>query len=166
MWVSAKYADRPAELFGFDFTYSYNANPIACAVGIAVLDEIEKRGLCENPVTRGADLRAGLERLKERYPIVGDVRGKGLLLAVELLADQDSKAPLPLDFMATSRIRAHGLNNGIMLYARPSAGARFGQWFIVAPPLTITPDEIYNILERTEATVSAVCEEAQKSELL
>jgi len=93
MWVSAKYADRPAELFGFDFTYSYNANPIACAVGIAVLDEIEKRGLCENAVKRGADLRAGLERLKGRYPIVGDVRGKGLMLGIELVKDRQTKEP-------------------------------------------------------------------------
>ena len=166
MWVSAAHADRLAELSGFEFVYSYNANPIACAVGMAVLDEIEKRGLCANAVARGADLRAGLERLKERYPIVGDVRGKGLLLAVELVADQESKVSLPLDFMATSRVRVHGLNNGIMLYARASAGARFGQWFMVAPPLTVTADEIGQILERTEATVRAVCDEAKKNGLL
>jgi adenosylmethionine-8-amino-7-oxononanoate aminotransferase len=166
MWVSAACADRLAELSGFDFSYSYNANPIACAVGIAVLDEFAQKGLCANAVARGAELRTGLEWLKERYPIVGDIRGKGLLLAVELVANQESKRSLPLDFMATSRIRVHGLSNGIMLYARASAGARFGQWFMVAPPLTITADEIGEVLERTEAAVRALCDEAETSRLL
>lgn len=166
MWVSAARADRLAELAGFEFTYSYNANPIACAVGLAVLEEIEQKNLCANALARGADLRAGLERLKERYPIVGDIRGRGLLLAVELVADQARKTPLPLDFMATGRIRVHGLNNGIMLYARPSAGTRFGQWFMVAPPLTVTEEEMHQVLERTEATVRAVCDEAHAAQLL
>ena len=77
MWVSAAHADLLAATTGFDFSYSYNANPIACAVGSAVLDEFERLDLCANATARGAPLRAGLERLKSDYAIVGDVRGKG-----------------------------------------------------------------------------------------
>jgi adenosylmethionine-8-amino-7-oxononanoate aminotransferase len=166
MWVSAKYADQLAATAGFDFSYSYNANPIACAVGLAVLDEFERLDLCSNAATGGAQLRAGLERLKERYPIVGDVRGKGLLLAVELVADHATKAWLPLEFAATKRLRTHGLNHGMMLYARASAGSRFGQSFMVAPPLTITEAEIDEVLSRTEKAVGALCEEVQLAGLL
>lgn len=166
MWVSAKHADQLAATAGFDFSYSYNANPIACAVGLAVLDEFERLDLCSNATARGAQLRAGLERLKERYPIVGDVRGKGLLLAVELVADHVTKAWLPLEFAATKRLRIHGLNHGIMLYARVSAGSRFGQWFMVAPPLTITEAEIDEVLDRTEKAVRALCAEVQLAGLL
>ncbi len=166
MWVSAKHADQLAATAGFDFSYSYSANPIACAVGLAVLDEFERLDLCLNAIVRGAQLRAGLERLKERYPIVGDVRGKGLLLAVELVADQATKAWLPLEFAATKRLRIHGLNHGIMLYARASAGSRFGQWFMVAPPLTIAEAEIEEVLDRTEKAVRALCAEVQLAGLL
>lgn len=166
MWVSAARVDLLAATVGFDFSYSYNANPIACAVGLAVLDEFERLDLCTNATARGAQLRAGLERLKNRYAIIGDVRGKGLLLAVELVADQDTKAWLPPEFGATSRLRIHGLNNGIMLYSRASAGSRFGQWFMLAPPLTITEAEVNEVLSRTEKAVSALCDEARSARLL
>lgn len=166
MWVSAAHADQLSATVGFDFSYSYNANPIACAVGLAVLDEFERLDLCSNATARGAQLRAGLERLKARYPIVGDVRGMGLLLAVELVADQETRAWLPTPFAATRRLRVHGLANGIMLYARASAGSRFGQWFMVAPPLTITEAEIDEVLTRTEKAVDALCGEARDAGLL
>jgi adenosylmethionine-8-amino-7-oxononanoate aminotransferase len=166
MWASAAHADRLSATAGFDFSYSYNANPIACAVGMAVLDEFDRLDLCANATARGARLRAGLERLKARYPIVGDVRGMGLLLAVELVADQATRASLPPAFAATRRLRIHGLDNGIMLYARASAGSRFGQWFMVAPPLTITEPEVDEVLARTERAVDALCGEARDAGLL
>ncbi len=166
MWVSAAHADLLAVTMGFDFSYSYNANPFACAVGLAVLDEFERLDLCANATARGAQLRAGLERLKNRYAIIGDVRGKGLLLAVELVADPVTKAGLPPEFGATRRLRIHGLNNGIMLYSRASAGSRYGQWFMAAPPLTITEAEIEEVLCRTEKSISALCDEARSARLL
>jgi adenosylmethionine-8-amino-7-oxononanoate aminotransferase len=163
MLVSATFADRLAEVAGFDFSYSYNANPIACAAGQAVLDEFERLDLCANAVRRGAQLREGLEALKDRFPIIGDVRGMGMLLAVELVADQKSKNWLPLEFMATSRLRIHGLNNGIMLYARATAGGRFGQWFMVAPPLMISEAETNEVLRRTEGAVRGLYSDTRAS---
>ncbi|WP_374383655.1 aspartate aminotransferase family protein [Dongia sp.] len=160
MWVSRALADPLAEIAGFDFSYSYNANPMACAAGLAVLDEFERLDLCANAATRGAQLRAGLEALQQRYPIIGDVRGMGLLLAVELVADPVTKASLPAEFQATSRLRIHGLEHGIMLYARASAGGRFGQWFLLAPPLTVTAAEIEEILSRTDKALRDLSRDA------
>ena len=102
-----------------------------------------------------------LNESKSGTLFVGEVRGKGLLLAVELVADQTTKAWLPLEFAATRRLRVHGFNHRIMLYARGSAGSRYGQWFMVAPPLTITEAEVGEVVDRTDKAVKVLCAEVQ-----
>lgn len=149
----AALVDELAALTGFEFQYSYNANPIACAAGLAVLDVYEREGLTAAAAEKGATLRAGLERLKASVPIVGDVRGLGLLLAVELVADRESRASLPTELASADAIRRHGLANGLLIYSRQTSGGRYGHWFIVAPPLTITAEEIAELVERLEATL-------------
>ena len=155
MLAPAAMVDELAGLTGFEFSYSYNANPISCAAGLAILDEFERLALVDRARTVGAKLRAGLEAIRERSPILGDVRGMGMLLAVEMVADKESKEPLPNELLPTERIRILGLDNGVMLYSRPTAGSRFGHWFMVAPPLTITEEECRELLHRTEAAVAA-----------
>ncbi|MDP6343822.1 MAG: aminotransferase class III-fold pyridoxal phosphate-dependent enzyme [Alphaproteobacteria bacterium] len=155
MLAPAAMVDELAGLSGCEFTYSYNANPVSCAAGAAVLDEFERLGLVERARTMGATLRAGLDAIMERSPILGDVRGIGLLLAVEMVADKASKEMLPDNCLPTERIRVHGLENGVLLYSRPTAGSRLGHWFMVAPPLTIGAAECQELLRRTEAAVGA-----------
>ena len=150
----ASMVDELATLGGFESSYSYNANPISCAVGLAVLDEFDRLELVDRAVHLGTLLREGLEAIRDRSPIVGDVRGLGMLLAVEMVADKDSKLPLPVEATPTERIRAHGLRNGVMLYSRETSRGRFGHWFMVAPPLTISDEESVELLRRTEAAVS------------
>lgn len=162
----AALVDRLAELTGFEFSYSYNANPIACAGGIAVLDELAQGALVERARDAGATLRRGLEGMMAESPILGDVRGLGLLLAVEMVADKATKRPFPTDFQPTERIRLHGLDNGILIYSRPTAGGRFGHWFMVAPPLTITDAEIGTLLTRLQASVQGLEQEARAAGLL
>ncbi|MBE9552922.1 MAG: aspartate aminotransferase family protein [Proteobacteria bacterium] len=154
MLAPASMVDHLAELTGFGFSYSYNANPIACAAGIAVLDQFERHGLTARAEQYGARLRSGLEAIMDRYPIIGDVRGMGMLLAVEMVTDKESRTPLPAELLPTERIRIHGLRNRVMLYSRPTAGGNFGHWFMVAPPLTITDAECEELLRRTDAAVS------------
>lgn len=156
MLAPAALVDELAGLTGCEFSYSYNANPISCAAGLAVLDEFERLDLVARAREVGATLRAGLEEIMERSPILGDVRGKGMLLAVEMVADKASKKMLPEACLPTERIRIHGLDQGIMLYSRPTAGSRFGHWFLVAPPLTISDDECAELLRRTEAAVAGL----------
>jgi adenosylmethionine-8-amino-7-oxononanoate aminotransferase len=163
MLAPASMVDELAELTGFEFTYSYNANPVSCAAGSAVLDEFERQGLVERARTLGAKLRSGLDSIKERSPIIGDVRGLGLLLAVELVGEKAAKTSLPATFLPNERIRVHGLQNGVMLYARPTAGSSLGHWFMVAPPLTITEDECDELLRRIEASVSGLLDELKSA---
>lgn len=159
MLAPARMVDQLAELTGFEFQYSYNANPVSCAAGLAVLDEFERLDLVARAAERGARLRAGLEDLQARSPIVGDVRGLGLLMAVELVADRKTKAPLAGDLRPADRVRIHGLRNGLMIYSRPTSGGRYGHWFIVSPPLTIDEEECRELLGRLEATLDDLARE-------
>ncbi len=153
MLVSRAWADDLAAITGFDYTHTYTANPVVCAAGSAVLDYTEQNGLMDNAAAMSEYLTQRLEDLKSTCPMLGDVRGRGLLLGVEMVADQATKAMLPAAAAATDRIRIHGLNNGLMIYSRRTSGGNYGDWFIVAPPLCITREQCDDLIERLSATL-------------
>lgn len=161
MLAPAAMVDRLAALTGFNFSHTYNANPISCAVGLAVLDEYARDGLIEAAAERGAQLREGLEAMAARRPCIGDVRGAGLLLAVEMVRDRAARQPFPPDFLPTERVRVCGLRHGLIIYSRRTANGRHGDWFMVAPPLTITRAECDELLERLERTLADLEAEAE-----
>ena len=80
---------------GMEYFNTFGGNPVSCRVGLAVLDVIEEEGLQEHARRVGERLLAGLERLVERHPIVGDARGSGLFQGIELVTDRDSLDPAP-----------------------------------------------------------------------
>jgi adenosylmethionine-8-amino-7-oxononanoate aminotransferase len=166
MLAPATMVDELAALTGCEFSYSYNANPVSCATGMAVLDEFDRQDLVNRARTTGAKLRTGLEDIGDRSPIIGNVRGMGMLLAVELVANKTTKEMLPDAARPGERIRMHGLDNGIMLYTRPTGGSLFGHWFMVSPPLNITDEECAEILRRTEASVDGFCRELRSGWLI
>ncbi|MDX6377055.1 MAG: hypothetical protein QOE98_1358 [Gaiellaceae bacterium] len=143
----ASMVDELAGLTGFNVSHTFNANPICCAAGVAVIDEVVDRDLMGNAERMGAYLRAGLERLKERSPLIGDVRGRGLLNAIELVADRDTMATFGPGVDPGDRLRVHATKHGILLYARRQNGGRFGDWSVIAPPLIVTEAEIDEIVE-------------------
>jgi adenosylmethionine-8-amino-7-oxononanoate aminotransferase len=153
MMVSAEATDRVLAGGGFTFGHTAAANPISCAVGLAVLDALEEEGLMEKAVERGQQLRAGMERLMARHPVIGDVRGRGLLMAVELVADPAAKAPFPSSFDAPAQFRRLGFLEGLTIYARRTNNGHFGEWFMLAPPLTITEAETDDLLVRLDRTL-------------
>ncbi len=128
--------------------FTYGGNPLACAAGLAVLDEIAEQDMMSNAVAMGKTLKARLEALMQRYEIIGDVRGKGLLMAFELVSDRETMAPLPKDLNAYDRLVEIAYENGLIIYARRTRGGLEGDHFLVAPPMICTEAQIDEIMEK------------------
>jgi putrescine aminotransferase len=125
--------------------YTYNGHPTACAVALANLDIIEREGLLTAAVEVGEHLLGGLRELEE-LPVVGEVRGVGMMLAVELVADKRTHEPLP-DAEQLERVIMH--ETGVIV-------RNCAHNLVMSPPLVMTTDEsdecvlaIRSVLERT-----------------
>lgn len=155
-------AEAVLEAGSFPHGFSYAGNPLAAAVGLAVLDVLEGRDLMARAVDRGAQLRSGLEALQAGSRIVGDVRGKGLLLGVEFVADRASRRPFPLEADVARLVTATAADEGLLVYPRRGGGGLSGDHVLVAPPLTISADEVDELLARFERTMER-CERRLES---
>ncbi|MCM2402570.1 aspartate aminotransferase family protein [Rhizobium sp. S153] len=131
--------------------YTYSAHPVSAAVGLEVL-RLYENGLLENGVKAGARLMAGLEALRD-HPLVGDVRGRGMLAAVELVVDKQKKTPLPAAAEPARRIFDRAWDNGLVI--RAFANGILGY----APPLCCTDADIDAIIERTRRTLDQTLED-------
>jgi len=129
--------------------FTYSGHPTTCAVALANIAIIEGEGLVERAATTGAHLNQALQELEE-LPAVGNVRGKGMMAAVELVADKATKVPFPASANMGPRVMKEMMKRG--LYTRV-----LGDTILLAPPL-ITPietiDQIVQILGESIAAVS------------
>ena len=113
----------------------------------------------ENATETGALLKAELEGLMTRFPFIGDVRGMGMLLAFELVADRETKEPLPPGLRAFDRLTEQAHQRGLIIYPRRSRGGYSGDHLLVAPPMITTPAQVGEIMEKlTEALVAFAAE--------
>lgn len=131
---------------GYAHGYTYAGNPLSCAAGLGVLREILERNLIGNATARGDELKDRLDALKQRYAFVGDVRGKGLLLAFEFVADRRTMEPLPAELEAHSRLVEIAYRRGLIIYSRRTRGGTVGDHFMVCPPLIVTAAQIDEIM--------------------
>lgn len=144
-----------AESGGFLHGHTYASNPLSCAIGHAVVSEMLEQNLMANAERMGALLRARLEALKATSAILGDVRGKGLLLAIEIVADKATKVILPAERQAVYRIIELGIERGLLLYSRRTANGRYGEWLMITPPLIVTAAEVDEIAALIGETLQA-----------
>ncbi len=144
---------------GFQHGHTYAGNPLACAAGLAVLDEIERQDLIGNAARMGDRLKARLEGLKNRFPFIGDVRGKGLLLAAEMVADPMTMQPLPKEMNAYNRIVDLAYDRGLIIYSRRTRGGFEGDHFLVCPPLIIDEPQVDEIMAVLEDSLSVLATE-------
>ncbi|MCR8725521.1 aminotransferase family protein [Frigidibacter sp. ROC022] len=140
---------------GFVHGFTYAGNPLACAAGCAVLEQIESRDLTGNAARMGVKLTERLRGLMQRYPLIGDVRGKGLLTAFELMADRNSKAPLPAELNAHSRLVDIAYDNGLIIYSRRSRGGTAGDHFLVCPPMIVNEAQLDDITDRLDRSLAS-----------
>lgn len=139
--------DTVMEAGGFQHGYTYAGNPLACSAGLAVLTELFENDLIENAADKGLKLRAKLMSLMDRYPFIGDVRGKGLLMAFELVADRQTMDPLPVDLSAHTVLVEEAYRRGLIIYSRRTRGGTVGDHFMVCPPLIVTDDQLDEIMQ-------------------
>jgi adenosylmethionine-8-amino-7-oxononanoate aminotransferase len=140
-----------AENPGFVEGHTFEGNPISCAAGLAVLREILERDLCANARVQGERLRAGFRRLADKYGVIGDIRGKGLLQGVEFVSDPATKEPFPAATAFGIRVGRRALANGLLCRFDP-------HWLAFGPPLVVTAeqlDEMVDILDRSMGEVLA-----------
>jgi len=126
---------------------TFGGNPVVCAMGKAVLEIIEREKLQENSLKMGNYIIAGLEKLKAKHRIIGDVRGKGLLLGIELVKDHTTKEPAKAEVAQMLELcREMGLLVG--------KGGLWGQVIRFAPPMCITQADADFMLEVFDAAFS------------
>jgi adenosylmethionine-8-amino-7-oxononanoate aminotransferase len=143
---------------GFAHGYSYAGNPLACSAGLAVLEELLEHKLVEKAERQGQKLRVRLQTLMRRYPFVGDVRGKGLLLAFELVKDRESMEPLDPALQAHIALVDEAYGRGLIIYSRRTRGGIAGDHFMVCPPLIINDAQIDELMELLIASLDAFAE--------
>ncbi|SLN66557.1 Taurine--pyruvate aminotransferase [Roseovarius litorisediminis] len=131
---------------GFIHGHTYAGNPLACAAGLAVINEIETNDLTGNAARMGDLLAGHLRDLMQKYPIIGDVRGKGLLMAFELMLDRQTKTPLPTGLNAYNRLVDIAYANGLIIYSRRTRGGLTGDHFLVCPPMITTEVQLQEII--------------------
>lgn len=137
---------------GFWFYTSHLNEPLPAAVGLAVIDAIRDEKLVEAAREKGEYLKAGFVRLQERHSIIGDVRGRGLLMGVDFVRDRVSKQPAEKEAEEISRLC---LERGLFM----SPIRQRGRYFVwrVAPPLTISYAEMDRALEIVDESICRVC---------
>lgn len=140
---------------GFINGFTYAGNPLACAAGCAVLDEIAAQDLTANAARMGEALAMRLRGLMQRYPLIGDVRGKGLLAAFELMADRHTKDPLPAHLNAHARLVDIAYDNGLIIYSRRTRGGTSGDHFLVCPPMIVTEAQLDDITQRLDQSLAS-----------
>jgi 4-aminobutyrate aminotransferase len=128
---------------------TFGGNPLASTYALANLDNIEEQKLQERAYKIGNSLYRGLKDLEDRYDIVGEVRGKGLLIGIELVTDGESKAP---DAAAASRVMETCKENGLLL----GRGGLYGNVLRLSPPLIITEDDAARAVETLDVAFGEV----------
>ena len=134
----------------FVHNITYEAHPVAAAAALTVLGIIERDGLVENAARQGEYLIASLNGLAARHSLIGDVRGKGLLTAFELVADRETRAPLPVELGVTPLLHRLARERGVLMYPGAGADGIVGDQFLVTPPLIVTRADIDEIVGRIE----------------
>ncbi|MBP5858290.1 aspartate aminotransferase family protein [Marivibrio halodurans] len=140
---------------GFIHGYTYAGNPLACAAGAAVIEELERLDLIAAAERQGAKLKAELEGLMDRYPFIIDVRGRGLLLAFELGRDRESMAPLPVAMNGFTDLVEDAYARELIIYSRRTRGGLKGEHFMICPPLIVEDAHIGEIVEKLTGALDA-----------
>ena len=147
-------SDRIAEAFesnrnavgSIGHGYTYSGHPVGAAAALATLKETRRLDVAANAGARGTELMAGLKALQGKHELIGDVRGQGLMCALELVSDRKAKTAAAKDVL--QRVQDGAYEAGVMVR---TSGANI----IVSPPLVVTADDVNRILTALDAGLTA-----------
>lgn len=137
----------------FHHGHTYAGNPLSCGIASKVIDIIEREGWVDNAAQQGEYLMNQLQKLYDN-PIVGDIRGKGLMLGVELVKDQTTKEPFDPSLKANALVTNICLDEGLVPY--PGGGSvdgRRGDHLQITPPINITKDQVDELVDRLDKSL-------------
>lgn len=146
--------EKIAEAFEADKTtfgaighgYTYSAHPVGCAAALATLAETRRLDLADNAAARGVELQAGLQGLKDKHEIVGDIRGIGLMAAIELVSDRATKKAA--DKKQMTKVSEAAYAEGVMIRVS-------GSNIILSPPLIFTAEEVQQTVNALDTALTA-----------
>ena len=149
IWETLRDGSKDLGVFGHGYTYT--AHPVSCAAAMANLDIIEGEGLPDRAARVGAHMQRRLRETFEGAPSVGEVRGMGLIAAVELMADPARRVPFDPSLKVAQRVARAALDRGLITRALPN-----GDSLAFSPPLVITEAEIDRCVADLDAAIATV----------
>jgi 4-aminobutyrate aminotransferase len=141
-WPLSAFIARPeiADAFQLgDHLSTFGGNPVSCAASLANIEFMEETGLVEQSARKGAALKARFEELQQTQPLIGEVRGKGLMIGVELIADPKTKA---YGTAAGAFVRQYCLEHNLLI----GVGGNFGSVLRIQPPLVISDAQLDTVV--------------------
>jgi adenosylmethionine-8-amino-7-oxononanoate aminotransferase len=143
--------------------HTYNAHPVTAAVGLAVLDYMDKHGVIEGVAEKGRLLEDGLRSIAERRILVGDVRGLGLMWGLEFVRDKESREPFDFKHNIAMRVVDKAMEKGLIVYPVRGgcADGERGDGVLICPPLTISNEEIGFLIRTLDETIAEISDEAR-----
>jgi adenosylmethionine-8-amino-7-oxononanoate aminotransferase len=134
--------------------HTFTGHPLSCAAALATQAEIRERDLLANVCAMGDLLRGALSEQFGNHPYVGDIRGRGLFLALELVGDRETKEPFDPALNLSERIRLRAMENGLICY--PMGGVvdgRRGENVMLAPPFIVEERHVFEVVEKLARTL-------------
>lgn len=143
--------DGSAKAGPFSHGYTYSGHPLGAAAANAVLDIVERENLAANAAKVGAHLRSGLTKLLGGHEHVGEIRGEGMLAAIEFVGNRDKKLRFNPSLKVGARVSSAAREEGLIARAMPH-----GDILGLAPPLVLTEQDADEIIARTVKAVNSV----------
>lgn len=133
-----------------DHLSTFGGNPVSCAAALANIEFLEEQNLADEALKKGEYLKDQLERLKAKHKLIGEVRGKGLMIGIELVRDHASKTPASDE---GKKIREICLENGVLL----GFGGIYANVLRIQPPLVISQEQMEEVVKVLEMAFSKIC---------
>ena len=160
--TSRKIVDSVLSAGGFPHGHTYAGNPMACAVGLAVFNEIIDNQLSANADNMGQYLKNGLNKLAEKHEIIGEVRGQGLLTAIELVQNKSNRTPFGPELVAGNILTEISFAKGLIIYPRRSINGLKGDHVLIAPPIIISKTQVDDLLAILDESLADITHSLKK----